>query len=415
MQLLPLPSSQASSISPTLAGQMALPSEERAALFDFVQRLVRTPSLSTEEGGVARLIEGELTDAGITDVQTDRAGNLIAHLGDGNGPALLFDAHMDTVHPALNGWRFDPFSATLEDGVLYGMGACDAKGSLAALVYAARRLLHSGAPLHGNVILAFVVQEEPCEGCGLEVLIRQLSTAPDWVVLGEPTNLAVMRGHRGRVLFKVTVTGRSSHASSPELGTNAVTAAAHLLFGIELLSADLSADPFLGPGTIAVTHIESQSASKNAIPDSCTFTIDRRLTLGESPTRAQAQIEAIIQREGIQAQVEVMEYRANTYAGYPLHTFEAFSPWVLDEAHMLVQTAAHSIRAVTGRAAVVGPGTLSTDGVFSMSQANIPTIGLGPGDPHHAHTPLDQVRLDDVATASQAYAVLAAALLGRRD
>jgi putative selenium metabolism hydrolase len=395
-----------------LRSDLALSPDECNQMIDLLGALVRIPSVSGEEGAVAALITDYCRKYGLDTLGIDAAGNLLIQIGGGAGPTLLYDAHMDTVSPSANGWLHPPFEAVIHEDVLYGMGACDTKASIAAMITAGRKLLDRQVKLGGNLLLAFVVQEEPCEGCGLKVLIDHSRVEPDWVVLGEPTNLGIMRGHRGRVLFKVTVNGRSSHASKPELGDNAVTAAARLIFGIELLAADLPTDPVLGVGTIAVTHIESQAASMNAIPHTCTFYVDRRLTLGETSTRAQAQIESMIQREGIDAQVSVMDYRAESYAGYALATNEDFSPWVLEETHPLVHAASQAIKTVQGRVPHIGEGYFSTDGVYSMGVAGIPTIGFGPGDPKHAHTSLEQVRLADVAVAAHSYALLAAALLG---
>jgi putative selenium metabolism hydrolase len=386
--------------------------DEQAALTRFLQALVRTPSPSTQEGDVAQLVQAELHAVGVEDVSVDPVGNVIARLGDGDGPTLLYDAHMDTVVATDAEWPYDPYAAQIVDGVLYGLGACDMKGSLAAMVYAAGRLVEAQIPLHGNLVLAFVVQEEPCEGCALKALAEESGIRPDWVLLGEPSDLDVMCGHRGRVLFKVTTRGKSSHSSSPELGENAITAAARLIFGIDLLAADLGTDPFLGPGTIAVTHIESRAASTNAIPDACVFYVDRRLTLGETPTRAQAQIEAVIEREGPEAQVEVIEYQATSYTGYQIRAREAFNAWALEEGHPLVQATGAAAQAVLGRAPRLGHWSFSTDGVYSMAEATIPTVGFGPGDPRCIHTCQEHIHLDDVARAAQVYAVLAAMLLG---
>jgi putative selenium metabolism hydrolase len=398
--------------SSALAKELALGADERARLTGFLQRVVQTPSPSGQEGDVAALVQQELRDGGVEDVRVDRAGSVIVTLGDGDGPTLLYDAHMDTVAATDARWPYDPFGGTIVDGVLYGLGACDMKGPLAAMVYAARQLVQNETPLHGRLVLAFVVQEEPCEGCALRVLVEEGGLRPDWVLLGEPSDLRVMRGHRGRVMFRVTVHGQSSHASSPELGQNAVTAAARLIFGIDLLAADLATDPFLGPGTIAVTHIESQAPSLNAIPDTCTFYVDRRLTLGETPTRAQAQIESVIEREGIEAELGIVVYRAASYTGYELETREAFNAWALDQEHTLLKAALKAVRKVQGDAPPVGHWAFSTDGVYSMGEARIPTVGYGPGNPQHAHTVHDQVRLPDVAQAAHVYAVLAARLLG---
>jgi putative selenium metabolism hydrolase len=287
------------------------------------------------------------------------------------------------------------------------------KASIAAIVYAAKRLVESRVELNGSLVLAFVVQEEPCEGCALKVLVEQEGIRPDWVLIAEPSDMTIKRGHRGRVLFKVTVHGKSSHGSRPDLGENAITAAARLIFGIDLLAGGLAVDPFLGAGTIAVTHIESQAASANAIPDLCTFYVDRRLTLGETATRAQTQVESVIEREGINATVEIMEFKADTYKGYPLQTRESFSPWALDPEHPLLTALSQAAQVVLGQTPTVGNWAFSTDGVYSMAEAGIPTIGFGPGNPDRAHTVDENVPLDDVARAAHVYALLASILLGK--
>lgn len=413
MRSLPLFSQPASGAKSMSHPELALPTDERDRMVDFLRDLVKTPSVSGEEGALAALIVDFCRESGLNSVRVDDAGNVLVSLGDGRGGSLLYDAHMDTVTPPASGWPFPPYEAIVEDGILYGMGGCDTKASIASMIFAARRLMQTHTELHGSLLLAFVVQEEPCEGCGLRALIEGIHLQPDWVVLGEPSNMDIMRGHRGRTLFKVTVHGKSSHASSPDLGENAISAAARLIFGVELLATGLPSDPFLGVGTIAVTHIESQSASMNAIPHTCTFYVDRRLTLGETPTRAQAQLEAIIQREDIHAEVSISEYRADTYAGYSLATKEEFKPWALEEHHRLVQTTAEIIKLTNGHAPRISEGAFSTDGVYSMGVAGIPTIGFGPGDPKRAHTSLEQVRLADVAMAAHIYGLLAARMLSQ--
>jgi putative selenium metabolism hydrolase len=394
-------------------GQLALNTDERDQMTRFLQRLVQTPSPSGWEQDAALLIKEHLNELGFERVTTDHVGNVILRLGDGVGPTVLFDTHMDTVQPADDGWPFAPYEAAIRNGILYGLGACDSKASLAAMIYAARRLAESRTPLHGNLVIAFLVQQERYDGAALRILVEEEGIRPDWVILGEPSDLQIMRGHRGRMLFKVTTYGKSSHAASPDLGQNAITAAARMIFGIDLLSVDLPSDPFLGPGTVAVTHIESQEPSLNAIPSSCTFYVDRRLTLGETAARAHAQLESIIEREGIVADVEVNEYTVTAYTGYEYQIREAFNAWVIDESHPLIQTTSAVTQAVRKTMPSIGRWLFSSDGVYSMGEANIPTVGLGPGDPALAHTSQDQVVLDDVAEAAQVYALLAAALLGQ--
>nr|MBN1229524.1 YgeY family selenium metabolism-linked hydrolase [Anaerolineae bacterium] len=393
-----------------ISASLALTDTEKAAVTRFLQTLIRTPSHPTQETEVASLVEAELQKLGIQTFR-DPVGNVIARLGNGSGPTLLYDAHMDTVTHTEAPWAHPPYDAQIEDDVLYGLGACDMKGAVAAMVYAAGKLVSTNVPLQGTLLLAFVVQEEPCEGCALKALVQHTGLIPDLVLLGEPSDMAIMRGHRGRVLFKVKVQGKSSHASSPELGVNAITGASRLIFGIDLLADELPSDPFLGPGTIAVTRIESQAPSYNAIPDSCTLYVDRRLTLGETPRRAQSQIEGVIEREGVVASIEIVEYREDSYNGYELQTYEAFNAWALDEKHPLVKTLSQVVQKVLGASPRIGHWPFSTDGVYSSAEAGIPTVGFGPGNPKHAHTVDDQVRLTDIYSAAHVYALLAAMLL----
>jgi putative selenium metabolism hydrolase len=156
-------------------------------------------------------------------VWTDRIGNVVGRIGPGTGPRLLYNGHMDTVGVGDPGaWTHDPFGAEIHDGLLYGRGATDMKGPLASLVYGAKALKDRGVELAGDLYVVGVVQEEPCEGYAMRVLVEEEGLRPDWVVLAEPTNLRVSRGHRGRMEMHVTVRGRSSHASMPHLGENAI-------------------------------------------------------------------------------------------------------------------------------------------------------------------------------------------------
>ncbi len=383
-------------------------------LYQFAQRLIQTPSLSAQEGDVAALIVEHLAALGFPHVRVNEMGSVIVTLGNGDGPMLLYDAHMDTVAPAAaEHWPHPPHAGVIEDGTLYGLGAVDMKSALASMIYGAHQLLPHQDHLNGTLVLAFVVQEEPCEGLAARVLFEEDGFQPDFVLLGEPTNLQISRGQRGRVMFKVTVEGRSAHGSRPDLGQNAIYAAARLVFAVQLLAGALPQDPFLGPGSIAVTHIESLAASLNAIPDLCKVYIDRRLTLGETVMAAQAQLESLISREGIPATVEITTYKEPSYTGLIRVAREAHPAWVLDRAHPLVMALHQTIHTVRGSAPEVGHWPFSTDGVYTMGQANVPTVGFGPGDPTLAHTSYEAVRLDDLKTAAHVYAGLAASLLMR--
>ena len=400
------------SVRPSFLRALALDDTATQELALFAQRLVQTPSLSGQEGALAHLIVERLEGLGFPDVRINAQGSVIATLGTGDGPTLLYDVHMDTVSASTpERWAYPPLDGVIEDGVLYGLGAVDAKGALASVIYGARQLLAHQEQLRGTLVLAFVVQEEPCEGLAARYIIEEDGLQPDYVLLGEPTGLHLSRGQRGRVMFRVTVEGEAAHGSLPTRGQNAVYAAARLIFAVQLLAAELPRDPFLGPGTIAVTGVESRGPSLNAIPDRCKVYIDRRLTLGETVMAAQAQLESLISREGIPARVEITTYDDPSYTGLVRVAKEAHPAWALDRAHPLVMTLAETVHAVRGIQPEIRHWPFSTDGVYTMGQANIPTVGFGPGDPLLAHTPYERVALADLRTAAHIYAGGAMALL----
>mgnify|MGYP006291459983 CR=1 FL=1 len=395
--------------------RLRLNNGQRERLDAFLRDLVCIPSFSTREDLVAERVAVEMERLGFRDVRTDRIGNVIGWVGADSGPILMLNGHMDTVDVSDGSkWTREPFGGEIEDGRLYGLGACDMKGGLAAMIHGAHLLHRMEAELAGRVVVACVVQEEPCEGISSRVLIEEEGVEPDWVVIAEPTDLQVSRGQRGRIELRVTTHGRSAHASQPALGENAIYTASRLVFGLELLAGQLGDDPFLGKGTLAVTEIRSSAGSRNAIPDRCELIVDRRLTLGETEAMALAEVQRVIAREGVRADVAVTEYVATSHTGYPCRAREYYPPWVIEEDHPLVTALVQAARAQLGRRPRIGYWNFSTEGTYTAGEAGIPTVGFGPGDPNHAHTADESVLLDDVAAATGVYAQLAAELIGFR-
>ncbi len=392
-----------------------LTDHDKDELVEFLQDIVRTPSLSGQEDRVATRIAAAMRRAGLRGVYVDRIGNVVGRLGQGKRPLLLFNGHMDTVgvsDPSV--WTHDPFGADILDGVLFGRGACDMKGALTAMIWGAKLLHDAGVQerLNGELVLVAVVQEEPCEGLATRVLIEEEGVRPDWVILGEPSNLQLSRGHRGRVELEVVTHGCSCHASRPDIGDNAVYSAARLIVNLEILAEQLGYDAFLGPGSLSVTHVESRAGSRNAVPDYARFFIDRRLTLGETEAKALAEVQGIIAREKIRAEVRVTEFEGTSYTGYEARQRNYFPAWALGAEHALIKTAVQAVKKALGRRPTVGQWGFSTDGVYTMGVAGIPTIGFGPGEEKYAHAADEQIRLQDVFEATSAYAQLAVELLG---
>ena len=382
------------------------------AMTAFLQDMVRIPSYSTQEKAVAERLADEMEQVGFRDVRIDPIGNVVGRIGSGSGPVLLYNGHMDVVGAGdLSAWVHDPFGAEIKGDVMYGRGTADMKGAMAAMVYGVKSLLDHGTSIHGEVYLAGAVQEEPCEGLGMRILIEKEGVLPDHVVLGEATNLQISRGQRGRMEIDVVVRGRSSHASAPHRGDNAIYSAARLIFGIEMLAPQLAEDRFLGPGTLAVTHIENTAGSRNVVPDSCTFCIDRRLTLGETEAKAMAEVQGVLLREGAKATASVSEYTSTAYTGYQAHAKAYYPAWALEKDHPLVQHVCRAIRSELGYRPSIGKWEFSTDGVYTMGVAGIPTVGFGPGEERYAHAADECIRLTDVARAAQGYARIAAEVL----
>jgi putative selenium metabolism hydrolase len=385
---------------------------DHTALTALAQRLVCTPSTSGAEGPLAEIVAEEMRQAGFEEVRVDRMGNVIGRLGDGRGKTLVYDAHLDTVDIGERAhWARDPLGGEIEGGVLYGRGACDMKGALAAMLHGCRALVAGGTRLAGTLYLVCVVQEEPCEGAAMRHVVEVEGLRPDWVVLGEPTNLQLARGQRGRIEFEVTVRGRAAHASAPQRGVNAIYNAARVIVGLELLAPQLNADSFLGKGSIAVTEIASLAGSRNAVPDACTLVVDRRLTNGETEAKATAEIKRILARESVDASIRVPEYCVPSYTGYEVCARQHFPYWATPANDPLLTAASGVVEDVLGYVPHLGKWEFSTDGVYTAGVAGIPTIGFGPGEERYAHTTEDQVRLDDLASAAQVYAQLAARLL----
>lgn len=394
---------------------LELSPKDQSACIEFLRDLVRIPSFSGQEGQVAARVADEMRRVGFNQVQTDRAGNVLGRLGASAGPRLCFDAHMDIVGVGnRSAWSHDPFAADVEDGVLFGRGAVDTKASLAAMIYSARLLADAPKALKGELLLAAVVQEEPCEGMAMRAIVEDDGIWPSFVILGEPTNLGVAVGQRGRVELRVVTEGRACHAATPELGENALYAAARVIFGIELLTNQLGDDPDLGKGSIAVTGISCSADSRNAVPDRCELIVDRRLTMSETRERALAEIRQIMEREGVRGAVRVAEYEHTTYTGYVSRGQEFYPPWLMAEDAPLVKLTVKAVEKALGTRPRLKLWGFSTDGTYTRGVAGIPTVGFGPGDERLAHTADEQVRLADVLRAAEGYAQIALELLGKR-
>ncbi|MDD5557040.1 MAG: YgeY family selenium metabolism-linked hydrolase [bacterium] len=377
----------------------------RRRMVSFLRDLISIPSESRAEGKVIERIGGEMRDAGFDSVKVDGMGNLLGRMGGGKR-IIAMDAHVDTVgvgHRAS--WRCDPYEGAIRGGRIYGRGAVDQKAGMASLVYGARLIRELG--LWGDFTLYVVgsVQEEDCDGLCWQYIIREDGLRPECVVITEPTNLGVYRGHRGRMEIRVTAAGRAAHASAPERGRNAIYAMGRVVREIERLNRTLRCDRFLGRGTVAVTDIKCESPSLCAVPDLCSIHLDRRLTLGEDRRSALREVREAVSRSGVAAVAEVLTYDLPSYRGSVYRTERAFPAWLLPRTHPLLRAAVDTSRRLTGRAPTVGRWIFSTNGVATMGMFGIPTVGFGPGEERYAHSIAEHVRAEQLPTAAAWYAL----------
>lgn len=370
----------------------------------FLRELIAIPSESAHEKAVIDRIRAEMQSVGFDEVRVDGMGNLLGRIGNGK-TVVAIDTHVDTVGIGnRDEWQRNPYAATLENGVIYGRGASDQKGPMASMVYAGKMIKELDLLDDYALYIVASVQEEDCDGLCWQYLIREDGLRPDVVVISEPTNLNVYRGHRGRIEIEVTTRGKSCHASAPERGVNAVCNMVPIISEIQRLNERLAGDAFLGKGTVAVTHIGCQTPSLNAIPPQCSVYLDRRLTLGEDKHTAVRQVEEAVQRSGMEAAVSVPTYRRPSYTGLIYPTEKYFPPWVLEEDHSAVQSAVNAYQALFDARPHVGRWVFSTNAVSITGMFGIPSVGFGPGDEIHAHTVDEQMPVDHLVKAAAFYA-----------
>lgn len=376
----------------------------RGEVVDLLRDLIHTPSLSSDEGDVVQRLIQQMEASGFDEVVLDPFGSVIGRIG--NGPVtLVYDSHIDTVGVGSRSeWSRDPFEPYFDGDVVYGRGASDDKAGIAAMVAGAALFKQLGGCDDVTLYVVGSVQEEDCDGLALEHVLTSVLPRPELVVLGEATGCNVYRGNRGRIEVLVRQRGSSCHASAPQRGANPVYEVASVIADIEALNDRLAWDDFLGAGSIALTKIECETPSKNSVPSTATVYMDRRLTAGETPEQALAEIRALPSVQRFGGEVELLDYSCRSFTGMTLGQKKSYNTWVTPEDHVGVQAGLATAEEALGRPVETGHWVFSTNGVASMGKLGIPTIGFGPADEVHAHTVHDQCPADDLVDAMAWYA-----------
>ncbi len=375
-------------------------------LVQFMQDIIRIRSLSSEEGNVIERIRAEMEKLGYDEITVDPMGNLLGRVG--SGPRVIaIDGHVDTVDVGdASLWDRDPFSADIEDGILYGRGTSDMKGGVASSVYAGGLLQQRGIPDDVTLYVTATVQEEDCDGLCWQYIINEDGLRPDLVVITEPTSLRIYRGHRGRMEMEVRTSGISCHGSAPERGVNAVYKMADIIADIESLNERLEPREPLGKGTVTISEIRSTSPSLCAVADSCTIHLDRRLTVDETEETAVAEIYALPSVQAAEATVTVLDYAVPSYTELSYPTRKYYPTWTMPEDGPEVQTAAAAYRETFSAEPEIGVWTFSTNAVATAGMHDIPTIGFGPGHERFAHAPNEQTEVEHLVRSAAFYTAL---------
>ena len=354
----------------------------------FLEDIISIKSYSKQEQKVAFRVASEMKKLGYDSVTIDKLGSVMGKIGFGK-KKILYDAHTDTVGIAdIRQWKTDPHKAVFKNGIVYGRGACDDKGCVASMVYAGGLVKKLGLTGDFTLYVSASVQEEIAEGYGIDYLLKHLKFTPDCVIIGEPSNLQIVRGHKGRVEVKITVKGKSCHASIPHEGDNAIYKALPLVKNIEGLNKKYREFPGLGKPVISVTQIETKNASINTVPDNCSFYIDRRTIVGETKKGITSEIKSAC---GKNIKIDYLK--------------KFFNAWFLPPDHYLIKSAVEAYKKAYGKKADVILWPFCTNGSFTMGEKRMPTFGFGPGEPKYCHVANEQILFSDVMEAIKFYSI----------
>ena len=389
------------------AEQTVLDRIDDGSLVELTSSLVRAAGQNPpgEEAATVHVMCTAATELGLDVIETavePGRNNLRITLEGGTGPGLLLLGHSDVV-PVGEGWTTDPFGGAVHNGRIYGRGASDMKGGLAAALTALAAL--RGVGLSGPVELAALVDEEET-GKGIRAYVESVQCPFLGCVTAEPTDLQTVIGARGASYLRIEVHGRACHAGNPDDGANAIYGAAAVVAEIERLHAELATrpHPLLGPATWSVGQIHG-GIGGSIVPAECVVVADRRLLPGEST-------DAVLD--------ELRERVAGLRLADRGLTVDLLMPMEMPA----FQTPADSELARATDAALAeagGPGlplggwTAACDGGFVARDLGVPVVVLGPGSATtQAHRADESVAIEELLVAARAYALTALRLLNQR-
>ena len=381
-------------------------------LLAFLRDLVAIDTTPGHEEPIVHRIAGEMKNLGYEAAEVDGAGNAVGRLGRGS-PVVLTDCHIDTIPNHSHGqWRHDPFAADVDAGKLYGLGVCDMKASAAAVIYGVARLFSSSRPPRGMVYVVSSIAEEMMEGAALAETFDRCR--PDLALIGEPTDLRLAYGQRGRAKVEVDVTGSASHAGHPEVGVNAVELMAEFVSAVAAIKHPV--DPVLGPRTATCIDVHSEPyPSVSMVPAACRARFDCRF----GPHETQETLIAMLadnarvwtdSRGPVAFDVHMFRADFETFNGRHYSVPEYAPAWLTDPDSAVVRACVSALSDAGLRSSTSTYG-FCTNGSLTAGRRAVTTVGYGIGREEVAHTVDEFVDIENLFRGTEGYAAVVGAML----
>jgi succinyl-diaminopimelate desuccinylase len=359
---------------------------------ELLKKLIQADStLNKGELAAAEVISNEFHSSGIEsriDKWEQNRANVIAHVKSAkNRPALLFACHLDVVGPGEAAWKHPAFKATESDGRIYGRGAVDMKGGIAAVVTAIRRVVEAGTKLQGDIIFIAVAGEET-DSSGAKRFISD----HDWlgelsgIIIPEPTDFATITAHRGMLWLEIITKGVTAHSSAPHLGVNAIASMRSVLNELEHYEVTAETHPLLGRCSMSINTI-SGGKEVNVVPDKCSIGIDIRTLPGQNAKDIISDLKKML--AGLKARNE----KFNAEVSF----IRAVEPLETDRDYDFVKEFCSAVG--TGETKSIN---FTTDGPF-FATLGAPVVIFGPGKPELCHKPDEYIDVADLEKAVDCY------------